>query len=99
MPLTGDSIMQVTHHELIHVSGTVQGVGFRYQTLQVSREYDVAGYVRNLPDGRVEIEVEGTRAEIEAFVEAVAERMHGYIRKMERQATEGAPKFSGFSIR
>ena len=39
-------------------SGRVQGVGFRYTVKQVAAGYDVAGTVRNLPDGRVELVAE-----------------------------------------
>ena len=54
--------------------------------------------VRNLPDGRVQLEVEGRAAEVAAFVTAVEERMHGYIRKTERTARTAAPQFTGFAI-
>jgi len=77
----------------------VQGVGFRYTTLQVAKEFEVAGHVRNLPDGRVQLEAEGRADEVAAFVTAVEERMHGYIRKTERSARKGAPQFNGFNIR
>ena len=42
-----------------YVSGRVQGVGFRYFVHDVAHREGVAGYVRNLPDGRVEAFVEG----------------------------------------
>jgi len=42
------------------VSGTVQGVGFRYFTQRAAAKLKVAGYVRNLRDGRVEVFVMGT---------------------------------------
>ena len=42
-----------------YVSGRVQGVGFRYYVHDVARHEGVTGYVRNLPDGRVETLVEG----------------------------------------
>ncbi len=42
-----------------YVSGRVQGVGFRYYVHDVARREGVTGYVRNLPDGRVEALVEG----------------------------------------
>ena len=61
-------------------SGHVQGVGFRYTVLALARRSDVTGYVRNLPDGRVHLVVEGDVHELDEFLEALAERMQGYIR-------------------
>ena len=43
-----------------YVSGLVQGVGFRYATVRVARRLGLVGYVRNLPDGRVEVLAEGS---------------------------------------
>lgn len=90
--------MAEVHHETVLFSGHVQGVGFRYTTMQVAREFEVAGRVRNLADGRVELDVEGRTSEVEAFVAAVEERMHGYVRKVERSAQRRAPQYSGFAI-
>jgi acylphosphatase len=42
-----------------YVSGRVQGVGFRYYAQEIAQREGVTGYVRNLPDGRVEAHVEG----------------------------------------
>ena len=86
-------------HESVFFSGHVQGVGFRYSALQVAQEYEVTGYVRNLPDGRVHVEVEGKADEIDAFVTAIEEKMHGYVRKTERSRRQAAPQFAGFTIR
>jgi acylphosphatase len=91
--------MPEVNHVKIYFSGRVQGVGFRFQTLQVAREFEVAGMVGNLGDGRVELEVEGSAAEIDAFVTAIGERMHGFIRKTERIDSRRAPQFQGFSVR
>jgi acylphosphatase len=87
------------HHETIHFTGHVQGVGFRYTALQIAREFEVAGYVQNLPDGRVRVEVEGEAPAVDGLVAALEERMHGYIRKIERAAGRRAPQFSGFGVR
>jgi acylphosphatase len=50
------------------VSGRVQGVAFRAYTEDEARRLGVTGWVRNLPDGRVEAEAEGERAFVEALV-------------------------------
>jgi acylphosphatase len=86
-------------HATVHFSGHVQGVGFRYSTLQVAKEFEVAGFVQNLADGRVLVEVEGATREIDAFVAAVGERMHGHVRKVERAQQIRPPQFKGFTIR
>jgi acylphosphatase len=90
--------MAETHHETVFFTGRVQGVGFRYATHQVAKEYEVAGFVCNLPDGRVKVEAEGTKDEVDAFVASIAEKMHGYIRKVDRLSDLRAPQFQGFSI-
>lgn len=87
-----------TYHAVIHFSGRVQGVGFRYQTMQLSREYEVSGYVKNLPDGRVKLEAEGAEDQVGDFVAAVEERMTGFIRKAERAGGRRPPQFTGFTI-
>lgn len=54
------------------VSGRVQNVGFRYNVMRIARRYDVAGTVRNVRDGaRLEIDVEGEAAAVEAFLDDI----------------------------
>lgn len=91
--------MAEVHHETVFFSGHVQGVGFRYSVLQVAKEFEVAGFVSNLVDGRVQLEVEGTERDIATFVEAVQEKMHGYVRKVERSGRRRPAQFSGFVIK
>lgn len=91
--------MPEVRHESVFYSGHVQGVGFRYSTMQVAREFEVSGYVRNLLDGRVQLEIEGTAGEVEEFLGALEERMHGYIRKVERSGGMRVAEFRGFAIR
>lgn len=86
-------------HETVHFSGRVQGVGFRYSVLQVAKEYDVCGFVQNLTDGRVLVEVSGEGAEISEFVKAIEERMEGYVRQVERATPRNPADFVGFTIR
>ena len=91
--------MVETHHETVHFSGRVQGVGFRYNVLQAAKEFDVCGFVQNLTDGRVLLEVEGDAAEIDGLVDEIRDRMHGYVRAVERIRGRRAPAFQGFTIR
>jgi acylphosphatase len=60
-------------------SGQVQGVGFRYTARQLAQRFAVAGYVRNLPSGDVELVAEGEPDEVQRLLDAVAARMADYI--------------------
>ncbi len=53
------------------VRGVVQGVGFRYFTARAARDAGLAGYVRNLADGRVEIVAEGHAGAVESLERAI----------------------------
>lgn len=55
----------------IWVSGRVQGVGYRMFARDEARRRGLLGGVRNLRDGRVEVEVEGERGAVEAFIAAL----------------------------
>ncbi len=52
----------------ILISGIVQGVFFRYTAVSFARARNICGWVRNLPDGRVEIVAEGKREDLEEFI-------------------------------
>ena len=51
------------------VQGVVQGVGYRFFVLNQARLFDVKGYVRNLPDGSVEVVAEGEKGMVKDFVD------------------------------
>lgn len=91
--------MAEVHHETVYFSGHVQGVGFRYTVLQIAKEFEVAGFVSNLPDGRVHLEAEGRAGDVAAFIGGVEERMHGYVRKTERTSRRREPQLRGFVIK
>ena len=86
-------------HLTVHFSGRVQGVGFRYTAYQVAKEFEVSGYVQNLSDGRVRLEAEGERSEVESFLDSIRDRMDGLIREVEDTTETRAAFFSGFSMR
>jgi acylphosphatase len=54
------------------IRGIVQGVGFRYFVQRLAAKHQVSGYVRNLPDGRVEAHAQGDENVIEAFGQDLA---------------------------
>jgi acylphosphatase len=55
------------------VDGVVQGVGFRWFVVRRAQHVGLAGWVRNLPDGRVEVVAEGPTTNVEALAKALAE--------------------------
>ncbi len=68
----------------VFYEGRVQGVGFRYTVKYIATGYDVVGFVKNLPDGRVELQAGGERGEVNAFLEAILNsELGGVIRKSE----------------
>ncbi len=80
-------------------SGRVQGVGFRYQAKRIAAGFEVVGIVRNLADGRVEIEAEGTVDELKEFLQAVRESGLGPMIRGEAEFwSEPAGGFRGFEI-
>jgi acylphosphatase len=54
-------------------TGRVQNVGFRYTVKDLARSFEVRGWVRNLPNGSVELQVMGEPAEVAAFIKEIAE--------------------------
>ena len=60
-------------------SGRVQGVGFRYSAQGLAASRPVAGYVRNLSSGQVELVAEGDSEAVQDFLDAVSRRMANYI--------------------
>ena len=83
----------------VFYAGSVQGVGFRYTVKTLASSFDVAGTVRNLPDGRVELTAEGAKDELKAFQQAIRESELGhFIRKEEVHWGEAQGDFRGFDI-
>jgi len=79
-------------------SGRVQGVGFRFTVQSISAHHQVRGYVRNLPDGRVELVAEGTVDDVDRFVVAVREAMSDNITRCDLNDAAATGEFNGFSV-
>jgi len=80
-------------------SGHVQGVGFRYTAKTVAAGHEVVGTIRNLPDGRVELLVEGHPEELENYRQALRDAgLAGFIRQEEVSWTDANNEFRGFSV-
>ncbi len=77
--------------DMVTFTGRVQGVGFRYATVEVAQRFAVAGYVQNLPDGSVRMVAEGEASELDALLAAIRQRMsrniHGF--QSDRGAANG----------
>lgn len=81
----------------VYYAGRVQGVGFRYTATEIAGRFAVAGWVKNLPDGRVEVLAEGESAEVSAFLAAVSERFRRNIQSEDRTPTSPSGEI-GFRI-
>lgn len=79
-------------------SGRVQGVGFRYTAQIAAARFDVTGYVRNLPDGRVELVAEGASGEMDRLQAAVEQAMSSNIRRVEAADSPASGEFAAFRI-
>ena len=83
----------------VFYSGNVQGVGFRYTAKTVATGFEVAGIVRNLSDGRVELIAEGPKDELEAFRQAIRDSgLQHFIQKEAVSWGDAQNEFRGFEI-
>ncbi len=80
--------------------GRVQGVGFRYTVKSIARGFEVTGWIRNLADGRVEMEASSENAkELEEFLEAIRDSaLKSHIKREDRGRPEQPTPLAGFII-
>jgi acylphosphatase len=84
----------------VFYEGHVQGVGFRWSLRDAAKGFDVTGWVRNLPDGRVELQVTGEEDEVRAFLDRVAQgELHALIHKQTENKLNQPVAARGFEIR
>ncbi len=82
------------------VSGRVQMVGFRYHTRRKASELHLTGWVKNLPDGRVEVLAEGNKDHIQSLVAWLHHGpSHASVTKLDYNTEETPQEFTHFSIR
>lgn len=82
-----------------YFSGRVQGVGFRYTACRVAAGLNVAGWVCNLPDGRVRLVAEGPPGELDRLLVGIRQEMGARIRDVLERRGPATGEFSGFTIR
>jgi acylphosphatase len=90
--------MSSTVAKLVYYSGCVQGVGFRATTVHIARKHPVTGWVRNLPDGRVQLLAEGTADAVDGFLAAVRAYWKQHIEKEIRADQAATGNHFGFEI-
>jgi len=78
--------------------GRVQGVGFRYTARQVAGQYRVTGFVRNLPDGTVEMLLQGDPTEIDNCITDVQSEFAGHIRDTQVEPAPYNPRYTDFRV-
>jgi acylphosphatase len=83
----------------IIVSGMVQGVGYRFFVTKIARRMELTGWVKNLPSGEVEIEVEGPRGLVETLIsELQTGNSWAVVRNIEVTWGKYQGKYTGFDI-
>ncbi len=83
----------------VRFEGRVQGVFFRKTTESFSKSFPVAGYVRNLDDGSVELVVRGAAEAIDRFLEKIVAHYRSNISRWESVRVASAEPFDRFEIR
>ena len=77
----------------------MQGVGFRFSAARFAGQFAVDGFVKNLPDGRVLVVVEGAQRELDRFLAELQSEMAENIRTVAVEPAAATGEFSGFDVR
>ncbi len=84
--------------DMVFYSGKVQGVGFRATAVEIAKDYPVSGWVKNLPDGRVQLLAEGPADAVEKFLKAIRSHWQDNIEKEDVQPQTPTGKYKTFEI-
>ncbi len=83
----------------IRISGHVQGVGFRAVVSRIAAKHSISGFVRNLPDGRVEVRAQGTAPALEKFCDEIRRNPgRAKIERFEKKAAILLKPYSDFAV-
>jgi acylphosphatase len=84
----------------ILIEGRLQGTNFRLQTQQKAQELGVVGFVRNLSDGRIEIEVQGIQDQVDKLLAWYQEEpLSSHIKTILYRYDEPVERYSDFAVR
>ena len=98
--MPGFYLEQVMISLQVFYEGHVQGVGFRFTVRHIAKGFDVTGWVRNLTDGRVELQITGDEEEVRAFLDHVGQsELHSLIHQQTENKLNEPIAARGFEIR
>jgi acylphosphatase len=80
-------------------SGSVQGVGFRYTARALAAKHSLSGWVANLIDGRVELEIEGKNSDLDNFLSDLQGEFKSYITGVEKEEAQPLNEDTGFNVK
>jgi acylphosphatase len=87
---------QIAKH--IIFTGQVQGVGFRFTAFNMANRHQLTGFVRNLPDGTVEMLIQGTSGAIDDCIRDIKEYFSSYIRETKIKEIPSNSQYKDFEI-
>lgn len=80
--------------------GRVQGVGFRFTTVEVARNFDITGYIQNMMDGSVKMVAEGTEDDLNKLMRDIRDaHIYKYVTSEDVNWTDGKGEYKSFTIR
>lgn len=83
----------------VYYTGRVQGVGFRFTVESIAGSLGVTGWVKNLGDGKVEVEAEAEEGVLKEFLDGIRKQFSRYIQDEDVEWKESSGKFKDFGIR
>lgn len=78
--------------------GRVQGVGFRFTAYHIANRHKLTGFVRNLPDGTVEMLAQGKSEQVDDCIREIQDSFTGYVRDTRIEDVAPDPQYGRFNI-